>query len=163
MQRMSKRINKRVSKAFTLVEVLIVVVILGILAAIAIPQFASATDDAKTSAVQGTTAGVRSAIASYRTSAVIQGSAPYPTLTQLTDGTVIKFALPINPFTQVGGVQSVSQGEATARSVVSPGTAGWNYFVDNNATPPVAVFYANSDAATTASDGNGSTLSANGI
>ena len=36
----------RVRKAFTLVEILIVVVILGILAAIVVPQFTSATQDA---------------------------------------------------------------------------------------------------------------------
>ena len=35
------------NKAFTLVEILIVVVILGILAAIVVPQFASATKDAQ--------------------------------------------------------------------------------------------------------------------
>jgi len=39
--------NRPLAKAFTLVEILIVVVILGILAVIVIPQFASATDDAR--------------------------------------------------------------------------------------------------------------------
>ncbi len=39
--------RNKVRKAFTLVEILIVVVILGILAAIVIPQFTSATEDAQ--------------------------------------------------------------------------------------------------------------------
>jgi general secretion pathway protein G len=39
--------RNQVRKAFTLVEILIVVVILGILAAIVIPQFTSATQDAQ--------------------------------------------------------------------------------------------------------------------
>lgn len=149
------------TKAFTLVEVLIVIVILGILAAVAVPQFAGASEDAKTSATQSTIAGVRSAIATYRTSAVIQGNAPYPTLDQLTDGSVLKFDLPPNPFTQAGGVQSVGQSQANARGVSNESSAGWNYFVDNNANPPVAMFYANSSTLTTAPDGNGGVLSAN--
>ncbi|MFZ4574892.1 MAG: type IV pilin protein [Phycisphaerales bacterium] len=40
--------RKVTRKAFTLVEILIVVVILGILAAIVVPQFTSATQDAQT-------------------------------------------------------------------------------------------------------------------
>ncbi len=39
--------NRRNRKAFTLVEILIVVVILGILAAIVVPQFTSATTEAR--------------------------------------------------------------------------------------------------------------------
>ncbi|MFP4355534.1 MAG: prepilin-type N-terminal cleavage/methylation domain-containing protein [Phycisphaerae bacterium] len=42
--------QKHSTTAFTLVEILIVVIILGILAAIVIPQFASASDDAANSA-----------------------------------------------------------------------------------------------------------------
>jgi general secretion pathway protein G len=40
--------RNRSKKAFTLVEILIVVVILGILAAIVVPQFTNATQDAQT-------------------------------------------------------------------------------------------------------------------
>ncbi len=43
----AKQLEVGKKNAFTLVEILIVVVILGILAAIATPQFASATDDSR--------------------------------------------------------------------------------------------------------------------
>src|SRR5688572_18734602 len=59
--------NHRARKSgFTLIEILIVVIILGILAAIVIPQFSSASNDARRSNVQTTAQTLRSQIALYR-------------------------------------------------------------------------------------------------
>ena len=54
------------NKGFTLVEILIVVIILGILAAIVIPQFSSASNDARKSNVQSTVQTLRSQVALYK-------------------------------------------------------------------------------------------------
>lgn len=56
----------RVSKAFTLVEILIVVVILGILAAIVIPQFTNASQEAQIGNVQTQLQTLRSQVELFR-------------------------------------------------------------------------------------------------
>jgi general secretion pathway protein G len=58
--------KKMVQRGFTLVELLIVVIILAILAAIIIPQFTAATDDAAQSAYDTNIANIRAAIDLYR-------------------------------------------------------------------------------------------------
>jgi len=57
---------KRNNKGFTLVEILIVVIILGILAAIVIPQFTEASNDARISALVSDLQTVRSQVELYK-------------------------------------------------------------------------------------------------
>src|SRR3954469_7304480 len=76
-------------KAFTLVEILIVVVILGILAAIVVPQFASATSDAQKSAMADQVAKMRRVLTVY----YVRNGNVYPTITA-GDGTWGELILP---------------------------------------------------------------------
>jgi len=57
---------RKTRSGFTLIEILIVVIILGILAAIVIPQFSSASNDARKSNVQSTVQTLRSQVALYK-------------------------------------------------------------------------------------------------
>ena len=54
------------NKGFTLVEILIVVIILGILAAIVIPQFTEASNDARDSALQSDLQTLRSQLELFK-------------------------------------------------------------------------------------------------
>jgi general secretion pathway protein G len=71
--------RNRTKKAFTLVEILIVVVILGILAAIVVPQFTNATQDAQQGNLRAQIKELQNQIELFkaRTNA-------YPTLAELT-------------------------------------------------------------------------------
>ncbi len=62
---MRPKLANRRTGGFTLVELLIVVIILAILAAIVVPQFSAATDDAKLSSLDTTLANVRAAVDLY--------------------------------------------------------------------------------------------------
>lgn len=116
-------------QAFTLVEVLIVVIVLGILAAIVVPQFSSASDDANLSALTTNLQTIRAQIELYK----IQHSGSYPTLAnftaQMTAGTDVTgaagtdfgpylMAIPPNPFS---GVNTVTD------TVPPAATLGWYY------------------------------------
>lgn len=70
-------------KGFTLIEILIVVIILGILAAIVIPQFTNASEDARKSSVATQLQTIRSAVELYK----LQHGDSYPTSTGLVGGT----------------------------------------------------------------------------
>lgn len=133
---------------FTLVEILIVVTILGILAAIVIPQFASAADESRQSSMEQTVHRIRQQIEIY----AAQHGGDYPTsattfvdqMTNPTDlhGTVGNVAgvhrfgpyirdMPTNPYT---GENTVGSGGI--------GTSDWFYedgvFRANNAAAQAA-------------------------
>ena len=65
--------TKQLQRAFTLIEILIVVVILGILAAVVVPQFTNAADDANDAAVRSQLQTLRGQIELFRAQ---QGSDP---------------------------------------------------------------------------------------
>ena len=62
----NNRIVRRPARGFTLVEILIVVIILGILAAIVIPQFTNASQDARKSSLTSQLQTIRSQIELYK-------------------------------------------------------------------------------------------------
>mgnify|MGYP002637803081 CR=1 FL=1 len=134
--------RKHNAQGFTLVEILIVVVILGILAAIVVPQFTSASETAQGNAMIASLQTVRSQLELYR----VQHNSAYPTLAQmwanLTTTTDVAGATtgsnfgpylqkaPVNPFTSTSTIAADNSGawEYTAatgalRAVVPAATA----------------------------------------
>jgi prepilin-type N-terminal cleavage/methylation domain-containing protein len=154
-------IGRRRQRGFTLVEVIAVMVVLAILAGVAIPKFFDYSAQARASATQGTVGGVRAGIANFFANESVTGTAAYPTLVELTTiGTVMQEQIPANPYNNLSTVEAVGL-LADAQNRVVTGTSGWRYYVDNTATPPVAIFYANDSTTTTVPDGSGGFLDAN--
>ena len=138
--------RNRVSRAFTLVEILIVVVILGILAAIVIPQFTSASEEAQVGNVQTQLQTIRSQIELFR----VRNNANPPAIVGaqdasfsdlMVDGAVNSFGNmqvryvrtpPNNPRNNRNEVTEDATPIATAAGAAAdPAGAGWFY---NSAT-----------------------------
>ena len=161
---MSSKKKTRSSRAFTLVEVIAVMVVLAILAGVAIPKFFDYSDEARSSALQGTLGGVRSGLANYFANEMItNGLGAYPVLADLnTVGTVMQEAIPANPYNDRSTVETVAL-LVDAQNRVVTGTSGWRYYVDNTANPPVKIFYCNDTTTTTVPDGSGGFINANDL
>ena len=119
-------------KGFTLVEILIVVIILGIWAAIVIPQFTEASDDARLSALASDLQTIRAQLELYK----MQHGGGYPAdlVTALTtsDGTygpyLTKF--PSNPFVSGDAADDVDT------TTQGGGNAGWFYNATSGTVTP---------------------------
>ena len=137
------------SKAgFTLIELMAVVLILAILAGVALPKFFNYQTQAREASCKGTLGGVRAGIANfYSNKAVSTGTAAYPTLAELTDGSAMQEAIPENPYNDDNGVAAATQVQAaTGTRTVVAGGKGWAYY--NGSAGGAAVFYANTDTGT---------------
>ena len=118
---------QRTRNAFTLVEILIVVVILGILAAIVIPQFTSATQDAQAGNLKAQLSSLQRQIELYRSKN--NNSHPFATAdwTTLISGNYIK-AAPSNPASTYTDKTTL----ATGASGTGSATTSWFYQTTNN-------------------------------
>ncbi|MBY0112041.1 MAG: prepilin-type N-terminal cleavage/methylation domain-containing protein [Phycisphaerales bacterium] len=105
--------KRTIRKAFTLVEILIVVVILGILAAIVVPQFTNATQDAQAGNIKAQLDTLNNQIELYRARNNAYPDFSSATVWQtLIDGGYIK-AAPKNPYNNsstVGTAHAAGQG-----------------------------------------------------
>jgi len=159
----------RAKSGFTLVEILIVVVILGILAAIVIPQFTSASTEAKESALVSDLQSIRSQIELYKihhndnlpgtqAATIDNGSGLFPTAMTSrtnqdglvgTDPTLFRFGpymqrIPDNPFCGTVGAENDVTESATriAAGAVGDDSTGW-WFVTSGTD--AGLFQANDD------------------
>lgn len=150
-------------RAFTLIELVAVMVVLAVLAGVAIPKYFNYADRAKASSVQGTLGAVRTALSSFYTETSVAGSAKYPTLAEIrTVGTVMQEAIPANPYNNLSTIQRITVlADAKNRATSNTNQFGWNYYFDNNANPPVTIFWANSTDNTTILNSNGQPIRAN--
>ncbi|MCC5823527.1 MAG: prepilin-type N-terminal cleavage/methylation domain-containing protein [Phycisphaerales bacterium] len=132
-----RSVRNSVAKGFTLVEILIVVVILGILAAIVVPQFTNAANEARGGNVATQESTLQTQIELW---AAREGG--YPDLVgdgaawdQLVTNGYLK-AAPRNPFVTSGtGISVVANGDAdttvddiaAAAATADPADGAWLY------------------------------------
>ncbi len=155
------KVASRVRNGFTLIELIAVLVVLAILSGVALPKYIDYSERARTSSIQGSLGGVRTAIANFFANESIDGNGRYPTLVELTTvGGVMQEGIPANPYNGLTTVIAADDLQAADRTVQTT-VSGWCYYVDNAADPPVAVFYANTDDETRVQDDAGDYFTAN--
>ena len=129
-------IRKHSTGAFTLVEILIVIAIIGILAAIAIPEFQDHSQQAKESAAKENLRVLRNAIELY---AAQNGGVPpgYPNNDTTKTPTFIDFLvqvkrfylsdIPHNPFNDCKDITIITSSPADVKTSIS-NSSGWLYY-----------------------------------
>ncbi len=123
----------RRNRAFTLVEILIVVVILGILAAVVIPQFVNASDEAQVGNVETQLRTLRTQIQLFRAQS---DTNEFPELVEGEDDGAVGWepmiteqllqAAPVNPRTNSSEITFTDEtGEAGMDAAMADTAVGW--------------------------------------
>lgn len=114
-------------QGFTLVELVVVIVILGILAATAIPRYASYTREARIASLNGLAGAIRSAVAIVqgRYIALGTGTTPITMLDGVTTVAVTTGAAGGIPTVAAAGIEAAVNTGGTF--VFVPATGVWNF------------------------------------
>ena len=132
--------NRGRNRAFTLVEILIVVVILGILAAIVVPQFTNAADDARGGNLTTQLQTLNNQIELY----AARNNGNYPDLSadwaDLIDGNYIKTS-PTNPAWNPADNGDVAADSVTTVDDGSTGSADAAFVFDTSTNTLYASYY----------------------
>jgi general secretion pathway protein G len=150
-----KHRHLRARSGFTLVEILIVVIILGILAAIVIPQFTNASQNARESSLQSTLQTLRSQIQLFKLQhgdtlpnlvtswAPLTASTSYGTPSQ-TFGPYMQ-AAPVNP---MNGDSTVIDGVVSTTSATAPAVSACGFVYDYNSGNGSGLIYGSDKSST---------------
>ena len=121
----------RREKGFTLIELIMVIVLLGLLAAVAIPQFTNLSTQANIAAEQGVVGGVRSGIYTWHANALangLTGAASWPSNAVLcTNGNAAVCTVCFSGVLEQGGLRDTHWNKTSANTWTGPTGTTYTY------------------------------------